>query len=88
VRGQREFFERIGLAEVTCAISEVAWPAPARLSTTDLHQPRRVALFMLRKLSQWSSALNPTKWGNRYFYVGAGGGLGLNTRLENRSGRY
>jgi len=73
VRGQRAFFARVGLAEVTYAISEVAWPAPARLSMTDLQQPRSLALFLLRRLSQWSSTLKPTKWGNRYFFVGTVG---------------
>jgi hypothetical protein len=74
VRGQRVFFERVGLAEVAYAISEVAWPAPARLSMNDVQQPRKLALFLLRRLSQLSSTLNPTKWGNRYFFVGAVGG--------------
>lgn len=73
VRGQRAFFERVGLAEVTYVISEVAWPAPARLSMTDVQQPRKLALFLLRRLSQLSSKLNPTGWGNRYFFVGAAG---------------
>jgi len=74
VRGQRAFFHRVGLTEVTYDVSEVAWPAPARLSITDIKQPRKLALFLLRRLSQLCSSLNPTEWGNRYFFIGAVGG--------------
>ncbi len=70
VEGQRALFERVGLDTMSYAVSEVAWPAPSRLSARHLHQPRSVALFGLRKLSQALSATNPSRWGNRYFYVG------------------
>jgi SAM-dependent methyltransferase len=70
VEGQRILFERAGLAPIEYLLSEVSWPAPARFSATCLGQPRSLALFALRRLSQHASALNPTKWGNRYFYVG------------------
>ena len=68
--GQRAFFRRFGLREVAFSISEVAWPAPARLSGDDCIHPRLVALYLIRRLSQAVSALRPDHWGNRYFYVG------------------
>jgi SAM-dependent methyltransferase len=70
VRGQREFFGRLGLRELTYTVSEVAWPAPARLSMATSIQPRKAGLFFLRRVSQVASALNASNWGNRYFYVG------------------
>jgi SAM-dependent methyltransferase len=71
VAGQRTLFERAGLDTLEYRVSEVAWPAPAKLTGAVLHQPRNVGLFLLRKASQAASALAPTCWGNRYFYVGA-----------------
>ncbi|HWB00549.1 MAG TPA: class I SAM-dependent methyltransferase [Pirellulales bacterium] len=68
--GQRTFFKRFGLSEVQYSVSEVAWPAPARLRFADWCRPRALALFTLRKLSQGISQLQPNRWGNRYFYVG------------------
>jgi SAM-dependent methyltransferase len=70
VEGQRVLFDRVGLSELTYTVSEVAWPAPGRLSGASLSQPRSVALYALRKLSQAVSAVNARRWGNRYFYVG------------------
>lgn len=69
-RGQRKFFRRFGLQEIEYILREVAWPAPAGLMLSDLRRPRIVGLFALRRISKLISALNPTKWGNRYFYVG------------------
>ena len=69
-RGQRAFFERFGLEEAEFSISEISWPAPARLSSVNLRQPRSVGLFLLRRLSKASTRLHPKKWGNRYFYAG------------------
>ena len=63
-------FDRVGLVELTYTVSEVAWPAPGRLSGANLSQPRSVALYALRKFSQAVSAVNSGTWGNRYFYVG------------------
>lgn len=67
--GQREFFRRFGLAEIGFTLREVAWPAPAGLSLSNL-QPRTVGLFALRRISQAISSLAPHRLGNRYFYVG------------------
>lgn len=69
-RGQREFFRRFGLEEIEYTLREVAWPAPAGLMLSDLRRPRMVGLFALRRISKLVSALHPTQWGNRYFYVG------------------
>jgi SAM-dependent methyltransferase len=68
--GQRKFFQRFGLEEMEFHISEVAWPAPNKLSRADIKRVRPVALFLLRRLSQAVSALRPERWGNRYFYAG------------------
>jgi SAM-dependent methyltransferase len=68
--GQRRFFERFGLRELTFSLSEVAWPAPSRLATRDLRSPRRVGLFLASLASRAASRLAPHRLGNRYFYVG------------------
>ncbi|MGB7925640.1 MAG: class I SAM-dependent methyltransferase [Pyrinomonadaceae bacterium] len=68
--GQRRLFERFGLEELEYSVREVAWPAPSRLSLSDLKRPRSVGLFTVRILSQAVSALRPRRWGNRYFYAG------------------
>ncbi|MGH9902244.1 MAG: class I SAM-dependent methyltransferase [Pyrinomonadaceae bacterium] len=68
--GQRMLFQRFGLEEVEYSVREVSWPAPSKLSLTELGRPRSVGLFILRRCSQAVSTLRPGRWGNRYFYVG------------------
>jgi SAM-dependent methyltransferase len=68
--GQRRLFERFGLETLEYTVREVAWPAPSRLSLSDLKRPRAVGLFTVRRLSQAVSAIRPNRWGNRYFYAG------------------
>lgn len=68
--GQQAFFRRFGLTPVLFSLTEVAWPAPARLERSDLRRPRVLGLYAARRLSQFISALRPARWGNRYFYVG------------------
>jgi SAM-dependent methyltransferase len=74
--GQKIRFDRVGLEQLEYSISEVAWPAPARLSRADLIRPRPIGLFVLRRFSQAISALRPGRWGNRYFYAGRWHGHG------------
>lgn len=74
--GQRAFFRRFGLEELSFSVSEVDWPAPSTLSAADLRQPRVVALYLVRRLSQVVTGLGPAHWGNRYFYVGRWPGPG------------
>jgi SAM-dependent methyltransferase len=69
-RGQRLFFQRFGLEERAFRSWEVSWPAPSRLSGPDLRSPRRVALFVLRRVSQVVTALFPRFGNNRFFYAG------------------
>ena len=69
-QGQRDFFRRFGLEEVEYKLREVSWPAPVGLALSDVKNPKTVATFALRRLSQAVSALRPSKWGNRYFYAG------------------
>ena len=71
VVGQRVLFERAGLEALEYRVSEVAWPAPGKLTADVVRRPRSLGLFALRKVSQAVSALAPARWGNRYFYVGA-----------------
>jgi SAM-dependent methyltransferase len=73
--GQRRLFKRFGLVELEYSVREVAWPAPNRLSFSDLKRPRAVCLFTARRVSQAVSALRPGRWGNRYFYAGRWNGI-------------
>jgi SAM-dependent methyltransferase len=68
--GQRTFFERMGLEELEYAVHEAAWPAPARLTSAVVKQPRSLALYALRRASQLTSMACPNRFGNRYFYAG------------------
>jgi SAM-dependent methyltransferase len=68
--GQWALFRRFGLAAVEKRVSEVSWPAPSRLSATDLVRPRQVGLFSLRLASRGLSRLRSDRWGNRYRYAG------------------
>ncbi len=69
-RGQQRFFERFGLEQMEYSIHEVDWPAPSRLSRHDLLRARVAGLFAVRRISKAVSALQPGRWGNRYFYIG------------------
>lgn len=71
--GQRRFFRRFGLQELSYRISEEAWPAPGKISRQNFVQLRSVGLFALRKCSQSLSAMRPKSWGNRFFYAGKKG---------------
>ncbi|MFC1509656.1 class I SAM-dependent methyltransferase [Candidatus Omnitrophota bacterium] len=74
-KGQRTLFNRLGLEEVNYCITEVAWPAPDKLLIADLMKPRLVGLFILRCLSQFTSRLLGSDFGNRYFYAGKWSGI-------------
>ena len=69
-QGQKIFFERFGLKEVDYVIEEIAFPAPESISFSDINRPQKVISYMLRKVSQLFSSLNPQKWGNRFYFVG------------------
>lgn len=69
-RGQRALFNRFGIKEIKFSVSEVSWPAPARLSARDLGSPRQVVMFVTSLTSRMVSKLNSKNWGNRYFYFG------------------
>jgi SAM-dependent methyltransferase len=68
--GQREFFRRFRLTELAFSVSEAPWPAPGSLAISDLLSPRAVALFSVRRVSQFVSSFRPGALGNRYFYAG------------------
>jgi SAM-dependent methyltransferase len=68
--GQRRLFERCGLDCMEFLVSEVDWPAPRSLRARDLRDPRRVALFALRRMSRAAAHVAPRRLGNRYVYVG------------------
>jgi SAM-dependent methyltransferase len=69
-KGQRMLFRRLGLKEMEYVIREVAWPAPSRLSLSDVRRPRALGLYLLRLSSRMISSLGFSQMGNRYFYVG------------------
>ena len=72
--GQRRLFDRHGLEEVDLLVTEVAFPAPERLTSEVLTRPRSAALYFIRKSSQLTTRLFGLKeHGNRYFYVGQNG---------------
>jgi SAM-dependent methyltransferase len=68
--GQRTFFRRFGLQELEYSIHEVSWPAPSKISASDLGSPRTIGMFAARRLSQLVSRVLPDKLGNRYYYAG------------------
>lgn len=68
--GQEAFFDGQGLESLEFLVSEVAWPAPTRLSIAVLSEPRALAFYLLRIASRALSRLRPRAWGNRYFYAG------------------
>jgi SAM-dependent methyltransferase len=68
-KGQEECFRRFNLTQQEFSVTEVDWPAPSQLSSSDLLSPRLVGLFTLRRLSRLVSLVRPG-WGNRYFYIG------------------
>lgn len=65
--GQRRLFARFGLIVRRFNVSEVPWPAPARLGRQEIRSARTVAMFLLRLLSQLVSSIGWRDWGNRYF---------------------
>jgi len=70
LEGQWALFRRFGLSAVEETVTEVSWPAPSRLSLSDLARPRSVGLFALRLASRALSRLSAGRWGNRYRYAG------------------
>jgi SAM-dependent methyltransferase len=68
-KGQEECFRRFNLTQQEFSVTEVDWPAPSHLSSSDLLSPRLVGLFTLRRLSRLVSLVRPG-WCNRYFYIG------------------
>ncbi len=69
-RGQRTFFERFGLTEAEFSVFETAHPAPEKLTTALLANPRLAALWAMRSTSRMVSSIWPGSMGNRYFYIG------------------
>ena len=70
VEGQWALFRRSELDAIEESVTEVSWPAPARLSSKDLLEARTVGLYVLRLASRALSRLRPRRWGNRYRYAG------------------
>lgn len=68
-KGQEECFGRFNLMQQEFSVTEVDWPAPSHLLSSDLLNPRLLCLFSLRRLSRIVSLVRPG-WGNRYFYIG------------------
>lgn len=76
--GQKRLFERNQLVELDFRVKEVAFPAAEKLTPGAVTNPRQVALYAIRKVSQLATRLlDSEKNGNRYFYVGC------KTRMKN-----
>lgn len=67
-KGQKEFFKRFGLTELSFDVEQICFPAPYHLR--EVGTLREAALFFLRRMSQMVSSKDN---GNRYFYVGRKG---------------
>ncbi|MCW2990130.1 MAG: hypothetical protein JWM73_724 [Solirubrobacterales bacterium] len=70
--GQLRLFGRAGLRTLSYRVSEVAWPAPERLTRSVIGDQRQLGLFALRRISKAGTRLAPARWawGNRYAFAG------------------
>jgi SAM-dependent methyltransferase len=67
--GQRLFFRRLGLQEVSFELDETAWPAPAKFFRNGFSL-REAALRAIRVGSQCVTWAARSRLGNRFFYAG------------------
>lgn len=70
VEGQRRLFGKLETEEIEYSLSEASWPATDCFRAKDVRHPKTLALFLLRRVSQAVSSLQPKRWGNRYVYAG------------------
>ena len=69
-RGQEWFFQRLGFETIEYRLSDISWPAPAAFKPSLLTNPRRLALYVCRRLSSAVRPLAPRLLSNRFRYVG------------------
>jgi SAM-dependent methyltransferase len=69
-RGQEGFFQRLGFRTLTYQLSDISWPAPSRFELALTGNPRRLALYLCRRLSTAARPLAPRVLSNRFEYIG------------------
>lgn len=70
VEGQRKLFGGLEAEQIEYSLSEASWPATDCLRPQDFRHPKALGLFLIRRVSQAVSSLQPKRWGNRYVYAG------------------
>jgi 2-polyprenyl-3-methyl-5-hydroxy-6-metoxy-1,4-benzoquinol methylase len=69
-RGQEGLFQRLGLETLKYRLSDVNWPAPSEFRFRLIRDPRRLALYLCRRISSAVRPLAPQVLSNRFEYIG------------------
>jgi 2-polyprenyl-3-methyl-5-hydroxy-6-metoxy-1,4-benzoquinol methylase len=69
-RGQEGFFQRLGFQTLTFRLSDISWPAPPRFEFRLIRDPRRLVLYLCRRISSAVRPLAPQVLSNRFEYIG------------------
>jgi SAM-dependent methyltransferase len=69
-RGQERFFRRLGFETLSYRLSDISWPAPRRFGLGLFRDPRRLALYLCRRISSAVRPLAPQVLSNRFEYIG------------------
>jgi SAM-dependent methyltransferase len=69
-RGQQILFRRFGLTQIDWSVREVSWPAPSKLTSEVISNPRELVMWGLRRFSQVFCLVSGRNFGNRYYYSG------------------
>lgn len=69
-RGQEGLFQRLGFLTLTYQLSDISWPAPSRFEFRLVRTPRRLALYLCRRLSSAVRPIAPQVLSNRFEYIG------------------
>ena len=69
-RGQEGLFQRLGLETLKYRLSDISWPAPSEFRFRLIRDPRRLALYLCRRISSAVRPLVPQVLSNRFEYIG------------------
>lgn len=69
-RGQEGLFQRLGLETLKYRLSDISWPAPSEFRFRLIRDPRRLALYLCRRISSAVRPLAPQVLSNRFEYIG------------------
>ena len=69
-RGQEGLFQRLGLETLKYRLSDISWPAPSEFRFRLIRDPRRLALYLCRRISSAVRPLAPQILSNRFEYIG------------------